>query len=170
MPQPPALPGCQQLSETPDMVRALLEGLTGEQALAKTSPEELSIAEILELLSHSESHGFRLLFDSMISEDSPALPTYDARALSLAGQYSHHDPEDSLAHWEEQREDNLAWLDSLPAEAVGRIGQHARWGRISVAQLLNAWAFHDLRCLARIVQIVGRLRYYPQMGPLQAQE
>ena len=167
MPDPASLPGWQQLSETPDMIRALLEGVSGEQALVKTAPETLSIAEILELLSHSESHAFRAPLDSMISEDNPALPAYDALALTRAGQYSGRDPEDSLAHWEEQREDNLAWLESLPAEVAGRTGHHPRAGRISVAQLLNSWAFHDLGCLGRLVETVRRLRYYEAMGPLQ---
>ena len=167
MPAPPSLPGYQQLAETPDMVRALLEGLSGEQARAKTSPGEHSIAELLELLAHSESHAFRVPLESMLATDDPELPDYDAHALNLAGQYSDQDPEDSLAHWEEQREDNLAWLEELPAEAARRTGRHARVGGISVAQLLNAWAFHDLECLGRVIHLVAQLRYYPEMGPLQ---
>lgn len=161
-----ALPGLQQLSETPDLLRALLAGLSDEQALAKPVAGESSIAEVLELLAHIESHGFRLLLDSMIAEDGPSLPAYDPQALALAGQYSGDDPEEALAHWEEQREDNLAWLDSLPAGAASRSGVHPRLGRISVGQLINAWACHDLGRLGQVIQLVRVLQYHPEMGPL----
>ncbi len=149
------------------MLRELLRGVTDAQAVTRPSPQEWSIAEVLEHLSHVESHGFRLAMDQMLSEDFPSLPPYDQEALALAGQYSNHDPEDSLAHWEEQREDNLAWLESLSADAGERTGQHARLGSITVAELLNEWAFHDLGHLCQVIQVVRKLRYYPGMGPLQ---
>lgn len=161
------LNGLQQLTETPDMLRALLRGVSDEQAVTRPSSSEWSVAEVLAHLSHVESHGFRLLIDQMVSEDFPSLPPYDQEALALSGQYSNHDPEDSLAHWEEQREDNLAWLESLAADAPGRTGNHGRLGTITVAQLVNEWAFHDMGHLRQIIQIVRKLRYYPGMGPLR---
>ena len=161
------LNGMQQLAETPDLLRAVLRDVTDEQTVAKLSPAEWSIAEVLEHMAHVESHGFRLPLDQMVSESFPDLQPYDQNALASAGQYSNHDPEDSFAHWEEQREDNLAWLESLSDDAGGRTGNHDRLGSITVAQLVNEWAYHDLGHLRQIIEIVRKLRYYPGMGPLQ---
>ena len=88
-------------------------------------------------------------------------------AHAASGSYSGRDAEESFDHWEEQREDNVAFLDSLPAKAARRTGAHAVFGTITLGQLLNEWAFHDLGHIRQIAEIVRTLRYYPDMGPFQ---
>jgi hypothetical protein len=41
-------------------------------------------------------------------------------------------------------------------------------GPITVAQLLNEWAFHDLGHIRQITELVRAIRYWPKMGPIQA--
>ena len=161
------LPGIGQLSSTPEILRALLEDLTAEQAQWKPAADRWSIAEILEHLSHVEGNGFRARVDAMVNEDNPHLPEYDQVAHAASGSYSGRDAEESFDHWEEQREDNVAFLDSLPAKAARRTGAHAVFGTITLGQLLNEWAFHDLGHIRQIAEIVRTLRYYPDMGPFQ---
>src|SRR5215469_10905568 len=95
------------LSQTPDIVRALLTGISEEQASWKSSPARFSIAEVLEHMSHIEAHYFRDRFDRILSEDDPQFEPYDTNAFAASGTYSNREPEESMAHWEEQREDNL---------------------------------------------------------------
>jgi hypothetical protein len=161
------LPGIGTLEATPEILRGLLASVTEEQTLWKPAPDRWSIAEVLEHMSHVEGHGFRVRAEKMVKEDNPELEVYDQEALAADGQYSDREAEDSFDHFEEQREDNVAWLTSLPARMVSRTGQHRELGTITLGQLLNEWAFHDLGHVRQIAEIVRALVYYPNMGPFQ---
>src|SRR5277367_6564500 len=139
-----ALPGLSQLENSPEMFRLLLDGISIEEAGWKPSPKSWSIAEIIAHLSHVEGHCFRARIDSMLNEDTPAIEEYDQEMVAASGQYAGRDVEDSFDHWEEQRETNLEHLRGLPESILTRPGLHERLGIITIADLLNAWAFHDL--------------------------
>jgi hypothetical protein len=159
------LPGIATLEATPEILRGLLASVTEEQTAWKPAPDRWSIAEVLEHLSHVEGHGFRLRVERMVKEDNPELEVYDQEALSAAGQYSGRAVEDSFDHFEEQREDNVAWLTSLPARVLSRTARHEELGTITVEQLMNEWAFHDLGHVRQIAEIVRALVYFPKLGP-----
>jgi hypothetical protein len=161
------LPGIGQLETTSDVLRALLEGVTDEQTRWKPGPERWSIAEVLEHLAHVESHGFRVRVERMVREENPLLEAYDQVAYAASGQYSEREAEESFAHFEEQREDNIAYLNGLPLGVVHRTGQHEGIGGITVGQLLNEWAFHDMGHIRQIAELVRVIRYWPHMGPFQ---
>ena len=59
----------------------------------------------------------------------------------------------------------MAWLTSLPARVLSRKGQHSELGTITVEQLMNEWAFHDLGHVRQIAEIVRAQVYYPKLGP-----
>ena len=161
------LPGIGTLEATPEILRGLLASVTEEQTVWKPAPDRWSIAEVLEHLSHVEGHGFRLRAERMVKEENPLLEIYDQESLSASGQYSGREVEDSFDHFKEQREDNVAWLTSLPARAISRTAKHPELGTITLGQLLNEWAFHDLGHVRQIAEIVRALVYYPNIGPFR---
>lgn len=158
-----------QLEATSEIVRALLNGITPEQAQWKPAPDRFSLAEVLEHLSHVEGHYFRAPLERMVDEDHPAVEGYDQNAYAAAGQYSGRDPEDSFDHWEEQRESNVEYLRSLPAAAATRTGAHRRLGTFTVMELVNEWAFHDLGHVRQIAELVRSILFYPGMGPSRSE-
>jgi hypothetical protein len=161
------LPGLAQLQSTPEILRLVLDGLAEEEANWKPSPERWSIAEVMEHLSHVEGHGFRARIDQMVEADEPDIKEYDQEAFSAAGQYSGRGMEDSLAHWEEQRETNTEYLRTLNPSVLTRRGRHERFGVITVADLMNEWAFHDLGHVRQIIELLRSHRYYPKLGAFQ---
>jgi DinB family protein len=162
------LPGLDQLEVTPEILRLLMAGLSEEDASWKPAPNCLSIAEALEHLSHAEGHCFRARVEAMVERDNPPIEPYDPEVYFAAGQYSGRSAEDSFDHFEEQRELNLEYLRALPASAAGRAGAHSELGMITVAHLLNEWAFHDIGQITQIAEIIRSLKYYPRMGPFQS--
>ncbi len=158
-------PAITQLESTPEILRSLLDGITAEQAQWKPAPHRFSLAEVLEHLSHVESRAFRSRVEKMVDEENPAIEEYDQNAFAAAGAYSGRDAEDSFDHWEEQRGDNIEYLRSLPEIAAARKGAHQNLGSITVAELLNEWAFHDLGHVRQIAELVRTLMFYPNMGP-----
>jgi hypothetical protein len=107
--------------------------------------------------------------ERMVNEDNPAIEPYDPDVYFAEGQYSGRDAEDSFDHFEEQREMNVEYLRELPASVADRIGTHGKIGLITIAHLMNEWAFHDIGHIKQIGEIIRALKYYPGMGPFQAQ-
>ena len=164
-----SLPGLNQLRATPEILRLLMEGLSEEDTKWKPGPNRFSIAEALEHLSHVEGHCFRARVEKIVEEDNPAIEPYDPDAYFAEGQYSGRDAEDSFDHFEEQREMNVEYLQGLPDSVANRVGMHGKIGEISVAHVMNEWAFHDIWHIKQIGEIIRALKYYPGMGAFREQ-
>ena len=164
-----SLPGIGQLESTPEILRLLMGGLSEDDTQWKPAPARLSIAEALEHLSHVEGHCFRARVERMAEEDNPAIEPYDTGAYIAAGQYSGRNAEDSFDHFEEQRELNVEYLRGLADAVAGRTGVHPEFGAITVSHVLNEWALHDLTHIRQIAEIIRALKYYPRIGPIQAE-
>ncbi len=164
-----ALPGISQLENTPEILRLLLSGITEEQTHWKPEPGRWPVAEILEHLSHTEGHYFRSNVEAIVAGHDPELTPYDQESFAAEGVYSGRNAEDSFDHFEEQREDNLVFLNALPVQAADRTGRHPELGTLTVGQLLNEWAFHDLGHIRQIAELIRALNYYPAMGPIASQ-
>jgi hypothetical protein len=162
-------PAVDHLAATPDIVRALLMGIDDKQAYWKPAPERYSIAELLEHLSHVEAHCFRIRFDEILANDNPAVEPYDQNVYYAKGTYSGRDAEESLAHWEEQREDNVEFLRGLDLKILERTGRHTVLGQFTLANMLNEWALHDLGHLRQLSELVRAQLYYPELGPFQVE-
>lgn len=173
MPKPEApetfIYGMEQLEATPEILRALMAPITAEDALWKPSPDRFSVAEVLEHLSHVEGHCYRLRVERALERDGAEWDPYDTAGYAASGQYSGRDPEDSFAHWEEQREDNLEYLKGLPADAAARHGMHPSLGRVTVGELVAAWACHDLGHVRQVAELVRARRHHPHAGPYRRQ-
>ncbi|MFB3829626.1 MAG: DinB family protein [Bryobacteraceae bacterium] len=155
----------RQLENTPEILRLLLDGLTEEDAGWKPAPDRFSIAEVIEHLSHVEGHCYRARLDATLEVDGAAWEAYEIEAYKAAGQFSGRSAEDSFDHWEEQRESNLELLNGLEEGWEKRCGMHPRFGRVTLGELVNEWAYHDLGHVRQIAELVRARKYHPEMGP-----
>jgi hypothetical protein len=162
-------PALDHLAVTPDIFQALLTGVSDEQAYWKPQPDRFSIAELLEHLSHVEAHYFRMNVDRILSTTDAEIEPYDQNAYYAQGAYSERDAEESLAHWEEQRADNIELLQGLEPSQLSRTAQHPELGPLTLAHLLNEWALHDLGHVRQLTELVRAQLYYPEIGPFQPQ-
>ena len=158
------LPCLDILEATPDLLRGLMCELNEEDARWKPTPDRFSVAEVLAHLSHSEGHCYRLRLDRFLNEDRPELQPDDAQMhLHL---YRDADPEESLAHFEEQRETNLEFLRALPESDGARVALHREAGEITLSNMLHEWALHDLGHVRQIAELVRARKYLAGAGPL----
>ncbi len=154
----------KQLELTPHILRALVDTLTEAEAAWKPAPRRFSIAEVMAHLCDAETQAFRARLQRMIDEDRPALAYYDQEAIAAAGDYAAVNAREGLQRFHERRTDNLVYLRGLPADAETRIGEHPELGPITVGELLNEWAFHDLGHIRQIAELLRAYRYYPHLG------
>jgi len=160
------LPCLDLLEATPEILRGLMAELTGEDARWKPAPDRFSVAEVLAHLSHSEGHCYRMRLDRFMTETRPEFEPDDAQMyLDL---YRDADPEDAFDHFEEQRGNNLEFLRDLPAGAGGRTALHKEYGEITLSQMLNEWALHDLGHTRQVAELVRARKYQAGAGPMAA--
>jgi hypothetical protein len=160
------LPAIDQLAATPEILRDLMANVSDEEAVARPDPARWSIAEVLEHLSHIEGNMFRARLDLLVENENPTVEPYDQEELAAEGIYSGRDPEESFAHFEEQREANIEFLSGLSADAARRTGTHPIAGSFNVEELLNCWAAHDLSHIRQVAELVRDSTFRPAMGNL----
>ena len=152
------------LEETPAILRGMMRELDREDAKWKPAPDRFSVAEVLAHLSQSESQCYRLRLDRFLSEEMPEFETEDAQMyLDL---YRDADAEDSFDQFEEHRENNVAYLRTLPQSAGERRAYHKAAGEITLQQMLHEWAMHDLGHIRQIAELVRARKHWQQAGPL----
>jgi DinB superfamily len=153
------------LQQTPALLRNLLAPVTLEQLDWRPSAERWSISMVLAHLADVEINGFYSRFKAMLGEEQALLPAYDQLALFRSG--THFDPYAEMARFEEERSATLALLQTMPDGAGERSGRHAELGFLTVAQLLNEFAFHDLGHIRQIMELYRSFVFYPEMGVYQ---
>ena len=117
-------------------------------------------------LSHSKSHCYRIRLDRFMTETRPEFEPDDAQMyLDL---YRNADPEDAFDQFEEQRESNLELLRDLPAGAGDQTALHQEHGEITLSQMLNEWALHDLGHIRQVAELARARKYLAGAGPMTA--
>ncbi|MCU1329082.1 MAG: hypothetical protein JWN34_4452 [Bryobacterales bacterium] len=160
------LPVIDQLAATPEILRNLMANVSDEDAVKRPDPARWSLAEVLEHLAHIEGNMFRVRLDAIVELDDPAVEPYDQDELAAAGTYSGRDPEESFAHFEEQREANIDFLTELAPTAADRVATHPIAGRFTLEEMLNYWVAHDLSHIRQIAELVRATTFLPAIGNL----
>ncbi len=158
-------PAISLLEKTPKILEMMLQDLSGELLHWKPAPDRWSISEVLAHLSDLEQL-YAERSRRMVSEDSPPLQKYD-QAQSLGGDYSRGSAGERLAHFVRARRSSTAFLKGLPASAGERTGIHSELGSVTLAQMLNEWASHDLGHIRQIAEIYRGHAFHPHAGPFQ---
>jgi hypothetical protein len=158
------LPCLEMLENTPEILRDLMCELSAEDARWKPAPDRFSVAEVLAHLSHAEGHCYGARIDRFLKQgDNPSIEPYDPQDYLEI--YRAADPEDSLDHFEDQRQTNLDLLCDLPAEAANRRAKHLRAGEITLGEMLHEWALHDLGHVRQVAELVRARKYLAGAGP-----
>jgi hypothetical protein len=160
------LPCLDLLEATPGILRDLMTELTEEDARWKPAPERFSVAEVLAHLSHSEGHCYRMRLDRFMAETRPEFESDDAQMyLDL---YRGADPEEAFNQFKNHRKANIKFLRDLPDVAGDRVALHREFGQITLAQMLNEWALHDLGHIRQVAELVRARKYQAGAGPMAA--
>jgi DinB family protein len=157
-------PAIALLEKTPRLLETMLSDLPGELLHRKPAPERWSISEVLAHLAALEQvFAERVL--RMVAEESPALARYDLEGAKTRGEYSRGSAGENLALFTRTRRSTLALLVGLPASAGARTGLHSELGTITLSEMLNEWANHDLGHLRQIAELYRAHAFHPHSGP-----
>jgi hypothetical protein len=159
--------GREVLGRTPDVLRTLLSGLSGQWLRAREAPDAWTPYQVVGHMLHVEEcdwidrtrvileHGTSRVFEPVDREAGFArFAGWETDAL--------------LAAFAAQRADNLVTLDALvQTETLSRRGVHPDFGEVTLGQLLATWVVHDLNHLSQIVKTMAK-EYRGAVGPWRA--
>jgi hypothetical protein len=131
-----------RLRRTADELAAAIGGRS-DAALSRR-PDETNWAAtevVCHLRDTEESFGSRI--EQILAAPEPRFPRIDPDRWALDRQYLRNAAAEALAAFRRRREENLARLDTLPAESWQRAGIHPTRGRMSVEDLVTLIAWHD---------------------------
>jgi hypothetical protein len=161
-----SMPSTHLLEQTPIILEKLLHFAAPDILQWKPAADRWSISEVLAHIVDAEQM-FLERARRIVEEKSPQLTEYDQEAAYASGKYSTGTAKEHLRMFCHERDRALSMLRYLPASALARSGQHIVLGRISLSELLNEWAFHDLGHLRQIAELYRTAAFYPNCGPFQ---
>ena len=157
-------PALMLLEKTPIVLETLLADLPQEALEWKPSEERWSIREVMAHLADIEEL-YTERAQRIVREERPALAKYVPSAKLLGG--SSADGVERLVRFGLLRRGLVAFVREAPASAALRTGVHEELGPVTLAQMLNELANHDLGHLRQIAELYRARAFYPNVGPFQ---
>ena len=136
----------------PDIFRALLGGVTQEQAQgARGGDEDWSIVEVVCHLRDAEERALERM-RAMRDQDEPFLAGYDQEAWARERDYASQDMQGALQSYLQMKEQHIAELEALTPEQWERPGMHEEQGRITISAHTLHLVAHDSQHAAQIAR------------------
>ena len=147
----------QELSEFPQIVSELLDGLTHDQLRKKPTPEEFSFAEHVCHLRDIEREGYAVRIRRLLKEEHPQLKDIDGARLAIERDYNADNVGDSLQSFAEARRDNMQLLKGTDEEQLSRKAELEGVGEITLRRLVEMMHEHDENHLEEMTSLRTRL-------------
>lgn len=160
---PTLQPAVALLEKTPAMLELLLRDTPEKTLEWKPAAERWSIQEVLaHLLVIEHLYGDRA--KRMVVDDNPPLakfvPPDEAKIRKRTARQL-------LDDFVAARRAHVFFWHSIPANGGSRTGMHHEMGQVTLHQMLNELANHDLGHLRQIAEIYRAKAFYPHAGPFQ---
>ena len=141
------------LSDAPRMIAGLIAGVSELALRFRPLPRKWSVAEIIAHVAEDElvtSWRYR----QMIEDSGRPLAAFDQDKWARLGDYATWNPWVALQMFRLLREANVRMLKRLTSEEWERCGIHAERGKITVRDLAQHVAGHDLNHIEQIRAIL----------------
>lgn len=140
------------MAENAARIRALVRGVSEQQARWRPDPDSWSILEVVNHLLDEERQDFRVRLDYTLYRPGEPWPSIDPGGWVTERAYNQQDLDDSLAQFLSEREASIAWLRTLAGPDWDATCE-APWGPIRAGDLFAAWVAHDLLHTRQLVEL-----------------
>lgn len=144
-----------ELENSTEMIRALLSGVTAQEAQLKPDSESWSILEVLCHLHDEEREDFREHLDFILHRQNDVWHAIDPQAWVTERKYNQQDFRQMQEKFFSERQRSLEWLQSLAgANWSGRyVSQH---GSMTAGEMFACWVAHDNLHIRQLVELRRR--------------
>ena len=156
-------PPISLLEKTPAILEMLLRDVPTDILDWKPAADRWSISEVLaHLLLIEQLYGDRA--KRIVVDNNPELAKYEEPGqFQLRKKAGREYLEDFVA----LRQAHFFFWHGIPSAAGSRTGVHPEMGAVTLLQLLNELANHDLGHLRQIAELYRAKAFYPHAGPFQ---
>ena len=141
----------QQLEIDAERFRALVAGVSAEQARWKPDAQTWSILEMICHLHDEEKLDFRVRIDTILHHPGEEPPSIDPEGWVLSHHYGERDLQEELDGFLAERQKSVAWLKGLEAPDWEATYQ-APWGSIRAGDIFAGWLAHDLLHMRQLLE------------------
>ena len=142
----------QELQQSTEMIRALLLGITPEEARLKPSPESWSILEVVCHLYDIEREDFREHLDFILHRQQEDYHAIDPQAWIMERKYNEQDFGEMQSKLFVERQKSLDWLEEI-SDADWDTAYTSEYGTVSAGEMLSCWVAHDNLHLRQFVEL-----------------
>jgi hypothetical protein len=156
-------PPVSLLEKTPAILELLLRDVPADVLDWKPAADRWSITEVLaHLLMIEQLYGDRA--KRIVVDNNPTLAKYlEPDETQLRKKTTNQFLKEFVA----LRQAHYFFWHGIPSSAASRTGVHPEMGAVTLLQLLNELANHDLGHLRQIAELYRATAFYPHAGPFQ---
>lgn len=142
----------RELENSTEMIRALLAGITQEEAQVKPSPDSWSMLEVVCHLYDVEREDFREHLDFILHRQNEEYHAIDPQAWVKDRHYNEQDLEAMREKFFSEREKSLEWLKGQ-STSDWDITYTSEYGSLSAGEMFSCWVAHDNLHLRQLLEL-----------------
>jgi hypothetical protein len=142
----------QELQHSTEMIRALLAGITQEEAQIRPNPESWSILEVVCHLYDLEREDFREHLDFILHRQQEEYHAIDPQAWITERRYNEQDFQTMQEKFFAERQKSLKWLKEI-SNSDWDTTYTSQYGSISAGEMFSCWVAHDNLHIRQFVEL-----------------
>ncbi len=142
----------QELENSTEMIRTLLEGITQEEARMKPNAESWSILEVVCHLYDEEREDFREHLDLILHRQNEEWHRIDPQGWVIERKYNEQDFAEMQNKFFAEREKSLDWLQELPNPNWEKT-YTSPYRFLKAGDMFASWVAHDNLHIRQLVEL-----------------
>jgi hypothetical protein len=142
----------RELENSAEMIRALLVGITQDEAQIKSNPESWSILEVVCHLYDIEREDFREHLDFILQRQNEEYHVIDPQSWVEERKYN----EQNFVQMQEklfaERKYSLEWLSGI-SDSNWETTYTSQYGSVSAGEMFSCWIAHDNLHIRQLVEL-----------------
>jgi len=157
----------QELQNSTEMIRALLLGITQEEAQVKPNPDSWSILDVICHLHDTEREDFREHLDFILHRQHEEYHAIDPQDWIKGRKYNEQNFAEMQEKFFAERRQSLEWLSGL-TDANWETTYSSEYGSVSAGEMFSCWVAHDNLHLRQFVELRrARIENITQPYPIE---
>lgn len=142
----------QELVNSTEMIRAMLNGIDQDQASFKPDLKAWSILEVMCHLRDIEREDFREHLDFILNRQNEEYHAIDPQAWVTSRNYNAQNFADAQEEFFAERKVSLEWLKTI-ADSNWDTTYTSEYGSLSAGEMFSCWVAHDNLHIRQLVEL-----------------
>lgn len=142
----------RELATNAETIRALVSGISQEEAQVKPTPEAWSILEVMGHLLDEERDDFRERLSIILQRPNEDFPPIHPSAWVTERGYNQRNLAEVLEFFLAERQRSLVWLKDLALSDWNKPFTYP-YGTVTAGELFSSWVVHDTLHMRQLVEL-----------------